>query len=90
MLVLERVLGTHDKEGSNLLNVVKSSEVVVCPVKHIEGARFIWDGVHSVDIMKLRLRYVEDGWHLGFKVKQSMNFDTSFCPPEMSPPIRKR
>lgn len=85
MLVLERVLGTHDKEGSNLLNVVKSSEVVVCPVKHIEGSRFIWDGIHPVDIMVFRLRYVEDGWHLGFKVEQSMNFDPSFRPPEMSP-----
>ena len=85
ILVLERVLGTHDKEGANLLNVVKSSEVVVCSVKHIEGSRFIWDGIHPVDIMELRLRYVEDGWHLGFKVEQSMNFDPSFRPPEMSP-----
>lgn len=85
MLIPESVLGTDDKEGSNRLDVVQPFEVVVCPVKHIEGTRSIWNGIHPIHIVELGLRNVEDGWDLSFEVKQGVNLDSAFSPPEMSP-----
>ena len=38
MLVPEAALGSDNKEGTNLFDVVESSEVTVSPGRHIEGA----------------------------------------------------
>lgn len=65
--------------------MVKPFEVVVCPVKHIEGTRFVWDSIHPVDIMELCLRNMKDRRNLSFQVKQGVNLDSTFRPPEMSP-----
>lgn len=85
MLVPQTTLGSDNKEGTNLFDVVESFEVTVRTVKHVERAWLVWDGIHPVDVVKLRLRNEEDRWNLCLKIKQSMDLYPSFLPPEVSP-----
>ena len=85
MLVPETALGSDNKEGTNLFDVVEPPEVTVRSVKQIEGAWFVWDGIHPVDVVELRLRNEEDRRNLSLKIEQSMNLDPAFLPSEVSP-----
>ena len=85
MLVSETALGADNEERTNLFDVVKSFEVTIRPVKHIKGAWLVWDSIHPVNIMKLRLRNEEDSWDLSLEIEQGVNLDSSFRPSEVSP-----
>ena len=85
MPVAERFLGADNKVRANLFDVVESSEVSICPVKHIEGSRLVWDDIHSIDIMNLRFGNMEDRWYLGLKIKKRMDFDATLGASEVSP-----
>ena len=87
MLVLERFLGSYDKERPELINMKKPSEVVVATVEHIKCVWLVWDNIHSVYVIYLGLRDMKDGRNLSLEIKQRMHFDTSFSTSEVSPII---
>lgn len=80
-------LFAYDKEGVNLLNMVKTSQIPVAPVKYITSQRLICDIIHCVDIVNVSIRNTEECRDIGDDIYLGVELDaglgtSKLCPVE--------
>ena len=84
-IVLEMSLRSDDKHGTDALDSIQSSKVIVAFVKDIERIRFVRYLIHCIHIMKLRLGNVDVCRNLSDHIKQGVHLDSALGFAEVCP-----
>ena len=71
------LLPSHNEASPDILNVVKTIEVVVASVEDVEGVLLVRYGIHRLHVVDSFGSEVEEGWDLGLDVVQRMHLDSS-------------
>lgn len=87
--VLEMLLRSDDKHGTNALYSIQSCKVIVAFVKDIERIRLVRYLIHCIHVMKFRFSNVNVGRNLSDNLKQGVHLDsalgfTEVCPLEQT------
>lgn len=83
--VLEMILSSDDKHGTDALDSIQSGKVIVSFVKDIERIRLVRYLIHCIHIMKLCLGNVNIGRNLSDHIKQGVHLDSALGFAEVCP-----
>ena len=83
--VLEMILCSDDKHGTDALYSIESGKVIVAFVKDIELIRLVRYPIHCIHVMKLRLGNVNVGRNLSDHIKQGVHLDSALGFAEVCP-----
>ena len=84
-LICRLALLPDDKECSEHIDSIESSEVKVASVKHIARQRLVREPVHRVDIVHLGIGDSVENRNLRDDINLSMDPDARLCAPELCP-----
>jgi hypothetical protein len=77
----------YDEESPSLLNCVESGEIKVSPVKYIAGVPFVYEPVHGLGVMHIRIADSVKDRYFGDNINLGMNLDARLCAPKLCPSI---
>ena len=70
--------GARHKETTRALHLVKSGEIQIATVHHVEGSGFDWHEVEHVDFVQLCVADVYKRWYGATQVQQCVQLDGAF------------
>lgn len=76
---------SYDKEGTKLLNLMKSLQIPVSTIEYISGQRLIFNDIHCVHIMNGGVCDVYHDWNLCHYIKLGMQFNAGLGASELCP-----
>ncbi len=68
-------LGSDDKKCAGLSHTVKPSKIQVAPIHDVEGTRLWYQTIEHVDVVKLAIRYMDEGGDIATQIEQGVEFD---------------
>lgn len=77
--------GSSDKESARLMHRVKSGEIQVASIHHVERSSFDWHEVQNIDFVHLSVADVDKRWDCAAQVQQRVQLDSALRFAKRSP-----